>query len=676
MGLVYLDTIKQEAYKPEKKERKLKDALRRRIQQLKDYRKVILVNAYDVSMKARNVEQLWDYCDWVSSPHKYSHKQMRSWNAKNARPMVYAKINSAISLLLDKNPEVELFARRKEFEAKQKLLSHIYHYSWDLGKAHGQLIKFILSMARYGFGVGRRYHRYLKRNVEDIVKYDPEKLQHETQKREIVEFDNVYFETLPIRDCWFDDRSRPYDPYSMRDWCFKKKYDYSTFELEFPQDRFPNAKYVMPSMGEQQSKDENPQMSYDYRSEVELYFYEDKEEDRFMIYDYNNNVLLYEGPLPYDHKQLSCVYGQWSYRNDFTVYGIGIPEILEGHQELLDQIGMMRVNQVIASISPAGFYSGMGNPSDKDLTVESGKLKKLRDADKISWVQVPPPDMASYKEEEVLRSDMQEHSGITLGAGQGPTKKGGKTYGEALMNREEGLQRMKFPLENVEMALEMDAALTIPLIQQIYSIPTDSKIVRTASGKIIDPKLWQEYQQERAANPESAQNKFPEDKDGTVYRNEYRQVRMNVDRNAQNQELTPGATSQFKEVSPDEIRGDFDIKIKAMSTLQVSKELARQQTLQYAQLILPLPYTDIYKWEKMVSKVMDQDPQDWMKDDALIMDQQQKAQQAQQAGVQGAPSATPPQQAPPTPQGQQILNFAPGAKEAMQGTPPGAPTAQ
>ena len=302
------DDIKVEQWKPTKAENDLVLKLNRRIEDLKTFRSAIKANPYDTSSKARSVEDLWNMCDFISLPHKYSHVELQSWMAANSRPMIYAKIDTALATLIEQNPEIEISGRKEEFDKKAAVLEALYSLSWDKGHGQQQLMKYVLNCAKYGFAVAREYHRFEEKTISEIIQYDPENFKHLTEDKKVVNHDEPYFEVLPIRDCWFDNRARPYDEDSVRDWMWEVSYDYSTFLQKFPFSKYPNAKYVSPLMGDtsQSTRDLAEYNGVISRPSVRLQFYENLEDDEFLITD--GRVIVYRGQLL--NHQLSCV---WAY---------------------------------------------------------------------------------------------------------------------------------------------------------------------------------------------------------------------------------------------------------------------------------------------------------------------------------------------------------------------------
>lgn len=610
------------SYKPSKKDKRLVLDIMNRIKDLQEFRSKLRANPYDDEGSSRSIEETWDYADYVSLPHKYSHPEMREWMANNSNPLIMAKMDTAVSLLVAQNPQADITPRNdKKFEFKAKMLEALYHSSWDKGNGRQQLVKFINQLCKDGFVIAKEYHRFKTRTIEEITGYDPKENKHFIEKKEIIEHDEPFMEVLPIRDCWFDNRAKPYDESSMRDWAYQKVYDYSTFLIEFPKERYPNAIYCQPSFSEsgQTTKDKADVSDIDTPA-VRLYFYEDMEDDKVYITD--GLVLVYEGPLI--NHELSCVTAMWKYRNDHTIYGIGVPEMLENNQELTDRIMNMSVNQVILAISGAGFYGGTGNLNKNDAILEP-KLKKLKDAEKIQFPKVPDISGSVFKMLEVIKDDADEVSGITKSLGG---EQVGKTLGEAVLNREAGLRRMATPLNNIEFALERQAKLRVNLIQLIYSRPERTEVVVDEFENVINDDLFKEYIEERGklgAGSNEFVQKFPvDDTTGEIFRNQYRKERLPLEKTAEG-EVEATESDNILEITPEEIRGEYDVRIRAFSTLPASQTLEESRALETFNIIAKLPYTDVYRAQKMLLKKRKENPDDWMISEDQIIATQQEA---------------------------------------------------
>ena len=593
-----------------------------RIQDLKTHRSSLKCNPYDNSKKARSIEEMWDYADYVALPHKFASNEMQDWMSDNSIPLIMAKIDTAVSVIVSKNPEIELSGTTEAYEKKSKVLKFLYDLSWSKG-GRQQLIKFVYNMAKYGFAPAREYHRFEQQEVEEVIAYHPEG-KHETFKKTITLHDEPVFETLPIRDVYIDDRAIPFDEDSVKDWAWNIEYDFETFKRVFKK---YNISKVKRSIKDRKDKAD---IQPNNKESVSVWFYENRETNEFIITD--GLELIYKGLLP--NGKLSLVYGIWKLRNDFCIYGIGVPEELEHNQTLLDRLANMTINQTMLAVGGAGFYGGTQNVTQRDMILEP-RLKKLRDSDKINFPKIPSPDQFTLQMIEFILDQADEISGITKSLGG---EQVGKTLGEAVLNREAGLRRLALPLQNLEFAMEWHARLRVDNIQLIYGRPVFSEVIANDMG-VVNEKLWKEYQVERgklAGTPEFMQ-KYPEDDDGIIYRNQFKTVKLPFEKDKEG-ETEQGGKGMYLEITPEEIRGTYDVAIKAMSTIPMSQTLREAQAMETFNLVMALPYTDLYKAQQNVLKARNIDPDLWMKSEEEIMETQE---QAQMGGMMGAEAGRP-----------------------------------
>jgi len=612
------------AYRPKKKERKRRDELLTRILELKNFRKTVASN----TVNNVSIEKVWDKADRLYPPHVYENEGLKDWQSKVSQPLGYVKLQTALSLMIDQNPSVELLPRAKHFEAKVDLFKSLYDLSFERGNGKQAFRKFTFNCGKYGWGVGRTYHRKDTRTIKELRDYSPDS-DLAWDKKEYVDFDDVYFEPLEVRDAWLDSNTKPDDYLSTNDWCWRKTYDYSTFNNVFG--HLSNAKYIRPGKPIEEGKDE---VRIDYTgkdNQVELYFYENKEDDEFMIMDSSNSVLLLDSVLPYEHKQLSLVHTYWTLRSTDCPFGVGLMEIIEGKQELLDRITNMRMDQVMLMIYKMFFYGGAEDLGEEDLEIEPGKGVKVYDTNNIQFYEVPGPGRDAYREEDVLRTTLDEDTGITKTLSGQPV---GKTAFEASINRESGLRRMSIPLENIESAMTREAQLRIDLIPQIYREPIELR-------KMVDGPELEAAKAEMAALGDKASDFFATDQEsGDVFKKEFRRVRLPFSKKPEGT-LEFTGEEQIITLTPEDVRFSADVKVVARSTIPVSKALMQKQKLDMFSLIAQLPYTDIKKAQENIVKTYDEKPRDWMMSDEQIALQQQLA-----AAGPGSPGGSPGGQKP------------------------------
>lgn len=611
------------AYNPTPDENLVLTKLKARISDLKAARQTIVTTE-----ERKSIENIWRDCDKMYPPHSYYSTALEDWQARNSQPNPYSKIMTALSTIVSSNPEVALKASNKDYEAKTNLIKALYNHSWDVGMSKNQLQLFCFNLSKYGFAVGRTYHRKLTRKIKDLVFVDPQTEEETWQEKEIDEPNDIYFENMNIWNCWFDDMAIPNDSWTCRDWCWRQVYPVDQLPMIFSEKKFPNIKYVLPGgdiSWDNSGSNTVSEKQLVSKNLVEVYFYENQFTDEFHIIA--NNVLLTnpkKSPLPYKHKRLSCVFTQWTPRSAISLYGIGILEVMKNDQEMIDRVRDMSLDQLVMSIYQMFFHGPSTNFAEGKLRVAPGKLVQVTNPNDIRPVQFDTPGDEVVKWLEMLGDDMQESTGITKSLSGEFV---GKTAFEVQQNKEAGLRKLKLPMANIEYALTLEARNRIDLIQQVYSTPLD--ITRIAGGKKYD-----EFVQEAMEHPEL----YTMGTKGQLYR--YREARLNLEQ-TKDKGFIDSKTTNTIDLTPEAIRWEGEIKIQPQSTIVRSVELDRQLKLDLFNVIGRLPTISIQKASRQILKAFGEDPDDWMptKEELAAkqaMDQQQMEQMQGMAESMGA----------------------------------------
>lgn len=163
-------------------------------------RKNELMNA----RKNWGVETIWKQADADYAPHELGSPKRRvlvenertevssfvslerdEWRSKNASNDPYIKIQTALSILFDRNPEGVFDPGSKLYEANTKLIEQLYHRTWtdvNLGSKK-ELQNFIFNLSKYGWSPARRYYKKeVRKNMDVIKRYDLENDQFEDRK--------------------------------------------------------------------------------------------------------------------------------------------------------------------------------------------------------------------------------------------------------------------------------------------------------------------------------------------------------------------------------------------------------------------------------------------------------------------------------------------------------------
>lgn len=551
-----------------------------------------------------DIDKLWAEADRDYVPHRLGTKKKKviatdeekswrsstvtlgspDWQADLAQANPYIKIQTALSILVDQNPVAVLTASTKKYQATTEIMKQLYQRSWEVAQSKPELKKFVFNLAKYGWAAGRTFPLRIVRKNRVLVGFNPEdpaKSQYE--EREVVEYDDVMRENLDPRNTWIDDMAKPNSTRSVNDWFYRKVMDFDDFKEEYA--NYERTKMVLPGGNTQevvsiqekagtQSKDE------DSKKLVELYFYENKAKDLYMVAAGANKVPIILDPLPVadqkGRKKLTLWQAYWNLRHAESPYGIGIYEAVRYDQSALDRIRNMSLDQLTLSIYKMFFFQGTQSLTDTGkIKIEPGVGKQVLDPNQIKWLDVPGPGRDAFLGIDMFKKDVDDASGIS------PSLEGeitGKTAFEIAQAKESALKRLKNPLDNILEALNEDGAITISLMQLMYSVPE--------VYAIADERLIEDYIRE-VGGDEQLYSREGEEGNQTFNAKVYREFPLNLDKD-EDGNLTETSDTRFFRVKPGGLEWDGFIKVKAQSLLSPSQQVDKALSMEMYNILSPL----------------------------------------------------------------------------------------
>lgn len=555
-----------------------------------------------------NLDELWEEADKDYIPHRLKtrgkkvivtdeDKGWRSnmvelgrkdWQSDIAQNNPFIKIQIAMSILVDQNPGGVFSAYSKKYQDITPLIKQLYQRSWEYARSKGQLKLFIFNLAKYGWAAARTYPLKIERKVKTLVEYneeDPSKSVYE--EKTVVEYNDVFRENLDVRNVWIDDMAKPNNSLSVRDWTWRKVYDYDDLKEKYG--NYPWFKYVKKQAGITsetiKDKDKNTK-KYQGKNLVECYFYENKQKDMFVaLFGGIDGVPVIMEPLPIENangvKKLSLWQTYWLLRHSESTKGIGIWESIRFDKSLLDRILNMSIDQLTLAIYKMFFYQGTQNLNETgEITIKPGVGKQVIDPSKINWVDVPGPGSEVVKWIEMFKQMIDESSGITdplIG------NVVGKTAFEIAQAKESALKRLKNPFDNILEALNDEGYITIAVMNLIYSIPeireiTDEETMRAYLDEIENDKDLYEMEDttDEYGNPGVKMKALI-----------YREFPLNFDTDDKGNLIETNQTKFFR-VKPKFLAWDGVINIKAQSLLTPSKQVEKALDLEFWNMFIPL----------------------------------------------------------------------------------------
>lgn len=685
-------------------EKKVEEYVSLRVTQMKDYRKELKV---EEEWKEADKEYIPSELDTDENPRKRFEQSdetgLRSravkvrdededWRSNNSDPTLLAKIQTAISIIIDRNPDVVYKTLTRANEKRTALAKALRDRNWNISGAKWMWKKFIFNLAKYGWAPGRAYPRLIKFDKEVLTEVnteDPSKNVYENH--ELVWYNDVDRESLDPFRTWIDEQSKPYDEYSRNEWYFEKDYSYDQAVVEFGQYGFkkfvPNPRDLRVTDQEEESQPAKEDEIKERQDLVTIGFFESRIRDLYVIRIPKLNAVLHYCPLPNDDGLLSVFDTPWVLRSADNPYGISLWRTIKQKKTLYDKMQNMTMDQLVLSIMKMFFYTGTNNLiNDGKIKIKPGKGVQIING-KVDWMEVPGPGKEAFEGLQFLKNGMDDDSGIS------PTLQGqvtGQTLGETQLAKEASLKRLKMPVENIAYAMELDSYLTLSWMAQIYSTP---EVKEFASLEQIA-----EYEKEQGVkagemNPTGGIDPMTNEAMGPYQTTFFPEMSLPLEKNGD--ELIESRSERFftfgKDIKLTDLKWRGILEVVPKSLITSSSELQKQGITELGSILAPIlgqPPEIFGKWAKQMVLSRELDPKDWLPDNylqylqqdtqnSLFIQQQMPAMPnamgmgpavpANQASMQGAAGTAPLKGAPTVvPSGQINTPSVPGSTGQRQ----------
>lgn len=655
-------------FEPDSLERKVLKYVKRRMDEMIEFRRSL------------NIEPRWKQADEEYVPHELDYGTTRKrfetdqdtglrsrmvpvgdasqqWRQAASAPTLLAKIQTAVSILVDQQPEAELVALLKKYQGTTDLAYALWKRNWQITGAKEKLKLIIFDLIKYGWAAQRTIPRLIKYPKRILIEKDTQNPENDKyEDTELEWFNDIDREHLNPFRTWIDEMTKPYEPYSNNECYYELDYSYDSFMTEFGQ--YPNSEFVprdsAMQRSEEQTADTNRQtvarsQSMTNQSKVRkdivtVGFFQSRPKDLYVLYIPAHKIILYISPLPNDDGYLDITQTMWILRSSNLPYGISLWEIIRQNKMLYDKMKNMTMDQLVLSIMKFGFFSGTNTVlGDGKIDIVPGQARQLTSSTgkpEINWMEIPGPGKDAWQGLEAVASMMDDESGIS------PTLEGevtGKTLGEILHAKEAALKRLKTPVANIAWFIEQDAYLTLSWMSQTYTIPTVKEFA--------DEKEMIEYEKENDLAHSELFAQINEETGETTGIQAHYLPQLSLHLEDRDGKLHTSKASKFFQVGeqkdqihPKKLKWRGIFKVIPRSIIDSSQELLKATKMEMFNMLVPLlqfPAEIVAKAAKQIIKINEEDPKDWLPD-AWI-------QYLDNAGQQMIPGMAPigPQGGPP-----------------------------
>jgi hypothetical protein len=265
-------------------------------------------------------------------------------------------------------------------------------------------------------------------------------------------------------------------------------------------------------------------------------------EDAYAVMVGGSYVPILKGafiPNPFDFKEapfIECTY--LKIPGEFE--GYGLPHILESPQIMLNLIKNQRLDAATLSIHKMWVVNPLANINKDELVTRPFGIIYSVDPNGVREVQFSDVKMSAYKEEELLKGDMQYASGVddfSMGVGAG----GSSSATEVRHLRESTLERVRMFVNHLGDAYADVFRYWMDMTRQLFSESMTMRVIG---------------------------------EDGTV---------------------------KFPLIEKDDLMGRFDYKAAVLPSIAGQDEVKKKQNMDLFQLLINLPFVDP---QKLTSRVL------------------------------------------------------------------------
>jgi len=507
---------------------------------------------------------------------------------RKSKPLAFEKITTAVASLIKQPPNPIARAFSEKYKPLNKLVEKTYYENFKANRLIKELKTFTYHLAKYGIAYGFRHikkdwkivHTPIGKDDKGVIQY---------KKERIYKTNEVIFTVINPHFVLLDDGCS--NPSNANDIAIINYYDEEGFKSAFPEEVYPDAKYVKINKGNliedlEGSKVKNKTMTGDFKSKIQVITYQNENKD--LEVKIANGIQLDSHPLQ-GHK-LGLWGAKWVEDGD-DYGGIGVGDIIDIYQPICDDIlnnSNERLRQLVRPVRVLGNDVHISN--DEDFIWESGSEMKVDgDISQIKWDRPPVTTSAEIQEREMMSEEIDIATFVPKALGGMDVS---DTAYQAAQNREAALKKLSLPLDNIKDALVDDANIAFRLFKELYSEPEETYYLAPGMEE------FNEVQQFLLQNPND--ERFVKMPDNTIARRKFKELELPLtkelklagDKYVDTGNIIESNTKDFWEMIPEHFNWEGYIDIEPMSFLPVSESLVLQEKKERAGFLLGIQDTD------------------------------------------------------------------------------------
>jgi hypothetical protein len=493
-------------------------------------------------------------------------REIKAWQSNVQIPYVQAVVETMVPRIVDARPEFTIKGRTEALTEKTEKLQQLMYYNWEKASMDQTTEDFVRATLIFGTGFLQVSWKKDVRTLNFLDTKDITDSKPKWKKQTKTFYDGPMCEHVSAYALWYDWHNS--DRKSKQYWLkrlvltegeIRRRYpaaDPRRLEMAFNspggdlidyeaikwQTRTTHIYNTKSSQAQQQSASGTVYGTDKYYSTqsntlkmFEVYEWWRPFDDAYSVIVGGAYVPIFNKgafPNPYDFKEAPFIEATYlKIPGEFE--GYGIPLILESPQVILNLIKNQRLDAATLSIHKMWVVNPLANVNKDDLVTRPFGIIYSIDPNGVREIQFSDVKPSSYKEEELLKADMQYASGVddfSMGVGGGAS-----SATEVRHLRESTLERVRMFINHLGTAYSDVLRYWMDLTRQLGD---DKQTIRVigADGK-----------------------------------------------------------EQFPLIEKDDLRGEYDYKATVLPSLAGQDDVKKKQDMDLFQLLIQLPFVDQQK---------------------------------------------------------------------------------
>ena len=445
--------------------------------------------------------------------------EIQPWQANISVPYIQAVIETMVPRIIDARPDFTVRARNTEDQAKTEKQQQLMDYFWEQAKMDATCEDFVRAVLTFGTSFLQVSWKKDVRTLKFLDTKDVASKKYKWVEKEKTFFDGPMCEWVDNYNLWYDWHNTKRE--SKQFWFkrlvlteaeIRRRYPMADKERMQLAINAPGGDLVDYASIRNSCKTRNlyitksssaTQVSasgtvygtdkYYSTQDNTLKMYEVYEwwrpfDDSYAVMVGGSYVPIFKNgamPMPYDFKEVPFIEASYlKIPGEFE--GYGLPLILESPQIMLNLIKNQRLDATTLSIHKMWIVNPLANVSKDELVTRPFGIIYSIDPQGVREIQFSDIKMSAFKEEELLKNDMQYASGVddfSMGVGGG-----GSSATEVRHLRESTLERVRLFVNHLGDAYSDVMRYWLDMQRQLFSDKMTIRVIGQ-DGKALFPLI-------------------------------------------------------------------------------------------------------------------------------------------------------------------------------------------